>query len=844
MMRDLRQDLLHGLRLLRRNPLFGTVVIVTLALGIGANTAIFSLVDALLLRSLPVKDPERLVLLSAGSRGGRMLGLPLDDQGRLRIFSYRLYQMTRDAAPSRMIAAQDSNVEPSIVVGGPAGDGEAGRSAPEETTERSNGRCVTGNFFSLLGVSAQLGRVLGPGDETSAGADRVVVLSDGYWRRRFGADPRIVGARLTINGTSYTVVGVARAGFTGAETGSATDFWLPVTMGNEFTGLGLDLRNPSYWWLTVIGRLAPGETTAAAEASANAVLRRFLAEHPEVAPDGHTRDRARIRVEPAPGGTSDVRQTFRHALLVLMATVGLLLLVVCLNVSHLLLARAVGRRFELGVRAALGASRGRLLRQLATEALLLALLGAAAGLLVHRWFQDGLVALVAASRNDVPLALDVHTDARLVLFVVGVVLATATLLGAVPALGTLRGDLQTTLRSSTPSMAAGHRLTGRILLASQVASSLVLLVGAGLLTGTLARLRGVSSGYDEEHVLLAGLNVQKTGLDDARAQLLYRDLEARLLALPGVRGAGLGVPDLLSGSNLGWAITFPGTSRPRHGVQLALVTPGYLEAIGQHTVRGRGLASADDAGSPRVALVNQAMASHDFDGEPLGKLISLDGVHQVEIVGVISDAHSDGLRDGAPPTFYLPAAQPHGIPAQLRLSMLAVRGAGDVLALTAAVRGAVRAAMPGLPMTDVRTLRSQVDRSLTGERLLAALASAFGLAALFLVAVGLYGVISQWAAQRTREIGVRMAVGATSSGVRWLVLRQAFVLVAIGVAVGVPAALAAARLLTGLLYGVPPMHPPTVATAAVLLFAVAALAAYLPARRASRVDPMSALRCD
>jgi predicted permease len=834
---DLLQDLRYGARMLRRSPGFAVTVVLTLALGIGACAAIFTLVDAVLLRRLPVQDPGRLVLFSDGNHHGRYVGLPVDDPGRLQLFSYRLYQQLSAAEPDAELVAEDSNAEVSIVLRGTSGD---------EPDERAAGRCVTANFFRVLGVPAQVGRVFEADDETSPGANAVVVLSDGYWRRRFSADPSIVGTRLGINGASYLVVGVTRPGFTGAETGSATDFWVPVTMVEQFSQFGLALHRPDYWWLQVLGRLGPAGSLTVAQARANQALRRYLDANVIVA-DGPTRARTHLVLQPAPAGISPVRETYRQPLLVLMTAVGLLLVIVGLNVSHLLLARAVSRQPEMSVRAALGASRARLLRQLLAEGLWLAVLGAAGGLLLDRWLQDALIARVSAGPSELPLALDLGTDARVFFFVGALVLGLVLLLGLVPALHAFRMDLQQGVRVHGASLGSGpHRRLTRVLLASQVAFSLVLLVGAGLLAETLDRLRRVTSGFDDEHVLLAELNVWKAGLSDEAASRLYRELERRVGALPGVRAVGLADSPALGEEPAIWAVIVPGSAGRSRMAHFFVITPRDFEALGMQLVRGRGFRDGDVPGAPPVVVLNQTMATRFFDGDAVGRrlLLGSKDSHEVEVIGVVADTRTTGPRDRILPTYYLPVAQAHYFPISIRLGSLAVRAMGDPERLITDVRREVHAIHAGLPMLNARTLRVQMDRTLTTERLLAALASGFGVTALFLVAIGLHGVISQWAARRARELGVRVALGATAGAVRWLVLRQALLLVGAGALVGIPVAIAAARLLGGVLYGVRPVHAPTLTAATAAVFVVGAVAAYLPARRASRIDPMSALRCE
>jgi predicted permease len=518
-----------------------------------------------------------------------------------------------------------------------------------------------------------------------------------------------------------------------------------------------------------------------------------------------------------------------------MAGVGLLLLIVCLNVSHLLLARAINRQREMSVRAALGASRGRLVRQLLTEAALLSGLGAAVGLGLTRWLSNGLVALATSGSRF--SYVDVRTDGRVLVFTLLLALATAVLLGLVPARQAARRDLQQTLRASSRTASASRRLGSQLLLASQVAFSLVLLVGAGLLAGTLRNLRGLDRGVDQEHIVLMWVSTEFSGLDAKGALALQDEIIRQVSALPGVESASLSFGGDLQGGGFPRNVRLPDGTVQR--APFASVTASYFATAGLRLVAGRALTRDDRATAPRVAVINQSLARQLFgDGVAVGKRFRLDEkMESVEVVGVLRDVRTGGLRGETQPLAYVPAAQ-----SDVFLGSLEVRTTGDPGLVGDQVRRLVLEIQPNLPVRNVRTAKIELERGLWRERLLAVLSSAFGLAALFLVCVGLYGVISQWAGQRTREIGVRMALGATAASVRWLVLRQALVLVGAGVAVGLPAAMAASRLLEGTLFGVRPADPGVLTLAALVMFAVAALAAYAPARRAAALDPMVALR--
>jgi macrolide transport system ATP-binding/permease protein len=847
MLLDLIQDFRYGARNLRRSPGFTVLVVLSLALGIGANAAIFNLINAVFLRPMPVRDPGGLVRLSEERTSGRAPARPGSD--RVTNYSFPLYQ--RLAAENRIFAGL-------AAVDGPGGGGLVRwRGVVDEEIPGAYGHCVSHNYFDVLGVPAYRGRAFLPVDASAAGAP-VVMFSHGFWQRRFAGDPAVIGARVSVGEQSYTVVGVTPPGFAGTRVLDESDFWMPFSQQAEWM-CGQENLSRSHWFLMLLGRLAPGASLTQAQAAANVTLGQFLAEgqttartHDGFDPRPVPRN-LRIVIEPGAQGFSNWRQGQRVPLTVLMVGAGLLLLIVCLNVTHLLLARASKRQRELGIRAALGASRARLLRQFLTEGLLLAGLGAIAGAVASRWLSDGLLALAAT--EQMLRGMNASADGRVLTFTATVAIATALIIGLLPAwqASSARADLDQILRGASHALAGpgSRRLVSRVLLTSQVALSVVLLVGAGLLTTTLSRLRGIEKGVDTAGVVLAALSPDRIGVGDQQAAAFQRELLRHLQAQPGVRHAGLAEFQPLGGSNTPVSILLPGRDSQRTDTER--VTPGYFEAVGMTVVRGRGLSRDDHQGAARVVVANQAWVRRFFpEGEVLGLRFRFDQLRSrpavpsdvFEVVGVVQDVKDRNLRLEARPILYFSSFQ-----WPKNLGVLAVRAAagaagGDLARLGDQIRVAVRAAYPGLPVRNVRTLDGEVDRSLRRDRLLATLSTGFGAAALFLVSLGLFGVISQWATQRTREIGVRVALGATARAVRWMVLRQAFVLVLAGVVLGVPAAVLAARLLQGVLYGISPTDPLTLTGAALALFGVATIAAYLPARRASRVDPMVALRSE
>ena len=831
---DFARDLGHAARCLRRSPGFTLIVMLTLGLGIGASVAVFGIVDVVLLRPLGVREPERLAFFSEGAQIGQ--GGPLDP-GRIKVISYPLFQRLRSQNQTfQDLAAQQSGETASVVRSADLDDAGG--------ADLAFGRAVTANYFDLLGLAAHRGRFFLPEDETAVGANPVVVLSHRTWQRRFGENSRLLGSLLTINGTRYRVIGVGPPGFTGTRLERVTDFWVPATMQAALWRAGRsNLSYPEAGWLLVIGRLKPGVSLAAAEANVNVILQQFLADNPSLA-RSEDRPRVRIGLDPGRKPTSDVRPILRDPLLTLMAGAGLLLLIVCLNLSYLMLARARARQREMSVRTALGAGRGRLLRQLLAESLLLSLLGALAALLLARVLTIGLLAIVQTEGTS--LVLDLGTDRRVVALAGLLALTCALLLGLVPAWHALRADLHRGLRAAafTVTGAGPHRPLSRTLLALQVAFSLVLLVGAGLLNGSVRRLRAIDKGFDHGHVLLVELNARMAGFDPTQARRSSQNLLDRLGALPGVRSASMSANAFLSGAWSSRGFRIPRGGAPLETVEAGLnvVTPAYFETLGMTLLRGRAFTTGDRAGVPRVAVVNETFARSQFGGDRVVGQRFGDAKakpQEIEIVGIVRDAKVVGLRHDVPPMVYLAAAQQDDF-----LHGLELRAAGDPAALASEVSRLIRTASPSLPILSVRTIANQMDRSIASERILMALSSTFGLMALFLVCVGLYGVIAQRAAQRTGEIGLRMALGASPGGVRWIVLREALVILMAGLAVGLPAAVAAGQLVKSLLFGVDPVDVKTISGAALTLIAVATLAAYLPARRASQVDPMHALRVE
>jgi predicted permease len=842
-MGTLLQDLRYGLRMLARNPAFTAVAVLTLALGIGANTAIFNLMDAVMLKALPVQKPEQLVLFFEDSdQGMRISKGGIGEGGRWKYYSYPLYEYLRDhnqffqgICAFRLVGEDRLSVN---VVGRPSGE-----SAPEVT-----GHLVSGNYFSVLGVNAILGRTLSPEDDRP-GARPAAVISYGYWKQNFGGDPAAVGKVVDLNGTPFTIVGVTPREFFGERVRRSPDFWVPMVMQPQIILQESFLKDPDVYWVNLMGRLKPGATRQQAQAGVTVQLRQFLTSQAGSKISQHTRreiEKSYISLASGGPGISWLRERYSEPLHILMGVVALVLLIACANVANLLLSRAAARHREISVRLTLGASRVRLIRQMLTESLLMAGLGGALGAVFAVWGVRILVSKFAGNSSGLHVSLDLPVLS----FALAICALAAILFGLVPALRSTRVELAPELKAGSFSPAAtGRRWSlGKGLVAFQAAVSLLLLVGAGLFVRTLEKLEAEDLGFNRQHVLLVGIDPRLAGYKPAQLAPLYQRLIDRASALPGVRSASLAAYSPMSGNSSTGNISVEGyTPLPGRDMYIHTNIVGwrYFETLGTPILLGREIGPQDTASSPKVAVINATMA-HDFFGDqnPVGRRFGFgdDPKHSgdIEIVGVAAEAKYSNLRQKPERMVFLPVLQMQGDAAYAW--ELELRTTGDPRGAASEVRNALAGIDKGLPVTRLKTLSEQVDDSLDQERTISQLSSFFGLLALTLACVGLYGVMAYVVARRTNEMGIRMALGARSGDVLWMVLREALFLVLVGIALGIPAAIGAGHLISSLLFGLTPSDPVAISLATMLLVAVAVLAGYLPARRASRVDPMVALR--
>jgi predicted permease len=844
-MTTLMQDLKYGIRMLLKSPGFTAVVVLSLGLGIGANTAIFTLIDAVMLKTLPVEKPEQLALFFDGSdEGTRISRGGMGTGERWRYYSCPLYEYLRDHNQffQGICAFRLGEDRLSVSV-------EGARASSAQSAQKAIGHLVSGNYFSVLGVNVILGRTLSPEDDRP-GARPAAVISYGYWKSEFGGDESVVGKVADLNGTPFTIVGVTPPEFFGERLRKAPDFWLPLATQPQVMLHDSYLNDSGVYWLDLMGRLKPGGTRQQAQAAATVQLRQYFSDlFGSHLSEDDRKEIAKSYVELGPGGPgiSGLRLNYSQPLRILMAFVALVLLIACANVANLLLARAAARQKEISMRLALGAGRGRLIRQLLTESLIMATLGGVLGALLAAWGVEILVTKFAGRTSP----LNVHPDLRVLVFTLLVCALAAILFGLAPALRSTRVDLAPALKANTAAAGTlGRRWSlGKALVSLQAALSLLMLFGAGLFVRTLQNLEAEDLGFNQQHVLLVSIDPRLAGYQPAQLAPFYQQLLDRVNALPGVRSASVAAYSPLSGSSRSTDITVQGYTPPPGAdtdVNVNVVGWKYFATAGMPMLLGREFGPQDTPTSPKVAVVNATVA-HDFfgKGNPIGRRFGFgggDAKHSgdIEIVGVVADAKYRDVREKPQRMVFTPVLQAQGDEAYV--SEVDIRTLGDPRAIASEVRGVINEINSSLSVTNVITLSEQVHDWFDEERTISELSSFFGLLALTLASVGLYGVMAYAVARRTSEIGIRMALGARSADVRWMVLREALLLVLAGVTIGVPAALTASRLVASMLFGLTPWDPLTISAATLVLVAVAVLAGYVPARRASRVSPMVALR--
>ena len=842
------QDLRYCARVLRKSPAFTAIAVLTLALGIGANTTIFSALESLLLRSLPVSHPEQLVVLTNPDEHGARFGSQTGDRSLL---AYSEFEYLRDHNDvfSDLFAADSNLPTVEISISDPAG----GKSEEQQARVK----LVSGGYFSTLGIRPAVGRIFDPGMDRARGGAPVAVVSYPFWERRFGLSPSILGKSIQIHNASLEIIGVAPQGFFGETVGEAADVWVPMVM-QDVIYPGRDFLSPSpqglvneYEWIQVIGRLKPTVSLAQAKAKINVQFRQCLESAAGAAADSKDHQSTldqRLDVKAGGRGSSTLRGEFRQPLKFLMVLVGLVLLIACANVANLMLARGAARQKEFAMRLAIGADRGRLIRQLLTESLAVAILGAIAGVCLSLCAQKLLVRMV--SNSSATVYLDLQPDWKVLAFAATVTALTALLFGLAPAIRLTRVDLTPALKSATQEI-KNETIPVRIsvtklLVVVQVSVSLVLLVAAGLFVRSLVRLSEVNLGFQRENLLLFHLDCAGAGYKGPAAIQVYQDLLANLATIPGVRGATVSANGLFSGAESGDPIAVEGyVPKPGEHMHARMdhVGPNYFSTVGIPVLMGREIDAHDNGAGVRAAVINQTFARHFFPNvNPIGRHVRdtySGNPADLEVVGVVSDAKYNSLREKDIPRLYAPLFHPlwdeDG-------AVFEVRTFADPASVSASIRQAVQATSAAIPAIEINTMSGLVDNSLQTDRFIEQLSEAFGLLAALLAAIGLYGVMAYAVVRRRREIGVRLALGAGPGTIRTQVLRETLVLVSWGIGFGVPVALLGTYLVRSMVFGIGFTDPVAVLFAALLLLAVAVLAGFIPAQRASRVDPMVTLR--
>jgi predicted permease len=835
------RDLQFGLRQLRRNSTLTWVGILSLSLGIGANTAIFAAAKRVLFDTLPITHPEQVRMLTWSS--GREQPVPpvwgdvaRDEADGLtgNGFSYPVLEQMRkrlDAVDS-LVAFKDAPMSVTI----------------DRHAEMVNGELVSGNAFQSLGVTAKLGRTLSPSDDASPGSGPVVVISDGYWTQRFARSASVIGKGIALNGVPVTIVGVSSGRFAGLQMGNPMQIFVPLTMQplilpRAQNGSVSLLDNPQSWWVQVLGRLRPNVSEMRAQSELDATLRG--AAMPVLK---HTADLNRFHLRFIPGdrGLDYLRGAYARPSYVLLALAGLALLLSCLNLANLLLARAATRQRELSTRLALGASRGSIARQLLTESLLLSGFGGVAGLLLGYVTRNLVPRLLSTSSQ--PEMIQVQFDWRVLLFTFGVSLATGILFGVAPAWQATRMAAASGLRQSGGASANRRKLwVDKALVTAQIAISATLLIGAGLFAHTLVNLSRIPLGFESNRLLLFRLTLPRARYNDAQMAAFFQRLDANLASLPGVRSVSFSSIGIIGDGHSGATFRIPGhvVGNEPDRVETNGVGTDFFQTLGIPILRGRGFNRTDTATSAKVAIVNRALAQKFFPNEnPIGETFQTDPEDvegQIQIVGVVPDTRYADLRSETPPTFYVPYTQRVNGPARMMVEIRTFSQPGSVLP---EVRDAVESLDRDVPLTDVRTMQAQVQSTMADERALAKLAAGFSALALTLASIGIYGITAYSANTRTSEIGLRIALGAGTQQVLSRILREAFWLSSSGILAGFIAALWLTRFIRSMLYGLGGIDLATIGTVAGVLLSVSLIAALAPARRAARIDPIQALRHD
>jgi predicted permease len=835
-MNELFQDVRYALRQLRKSPGFTTVALATLALGIGANTGIFTLVDAVLLKSLPLPHPEQLYLVKRS-----------DQFAENQRFSYPMFQNMRAVLPaSASLAAMTWPADFYVSMNG---------SEPEMAT----GQLVSGNYFETLETYPAIGRLLNSEDDRVLSGSPVAVISFSCWKRRFGGDASILGQKIRVNGMPFVVVGVAAPGFFGARAGAAPDFWLPTVMQadvhyaahySQSEAAEFDkpwVLQPDIRWLQFVVRVKDSHATPQAAAAIEQVFR-WNREHTAAGIQDPQERAAFLRtvleLEPGSRGLSSIRRAFSQPLLVLLGMVGLVLLITCANLANVLLARAAAREREIAVRFSMGATRARLVRQLLSEGLLLSISGGVLGIGVAYWCCTILPQW--ASSGATPIPLNLSPDARVLLFSTALATLTGILFGLAPALQAARVEPVQALKAGGHGLSGGAGLAGgwsfkQSLVSGQVALSLVLLVGAGLFLQTLRNLTELDPGFDRDHMLSVWIDTHMGGYPPAQLTVLYQRLIERVESLPGVRSASVATCGLATGCGDASDIYLPGVPHTNGETdsEERRVSQHYFSTTGIPLLEGRDFSAGDTENIPPVAVVNQTFV-HQFlhDKEAVGQYFGYDSVndHRFEIVGVVKDARVDDINESAPPMIYHSIVQD-----VVDAASLDVRTAGDPSHLVPAIRQAVRSVDPNLPIGGITTLADQISSGLGQQKMIARVTAIFGTLALVLACLGLYGVMSFVVARRTAELGVRLALGSSRGAILWIVLRQSLIMAAAGLGAGFLLSFFAGRAIHSLLFGLSPYDPATMIGAATTLLALSIASGLIPAWRAAKTDPIVAL---